>query len=80
MRLQSEEQHQKMISQMVLTQNQLEHQIRNLTKLKQSNMSIGPNGTTAAGMSTDGITPIDSFNNSQNGENQNSNLTIREML
>ena len=42
-------------------------------------MSIGPNGTTAAGMSTDNITPIDSFNNSQIGDHH-SNITLREML
>ena len=67
---------------MVLTQKQLEQQIRNLNKVKQTSSTFtGPNGTTGLGMTTDEITPIESFNNS-NGivDNEYSSQTIKDII
>ena len=66
MRLQSEEQNEQVMSRMVLTQKQLEQQIRNLTgKGKPVSTISGTNmhATTAGGLSSNQITPIESEEN-----------------
>ena len=64
-RLQSEEQNEQVMSRMVLTQQQLEQQIRNLSAkgkpirdINSVNMANGT--TTAGGMSSSAMTPLDS--------------------
>ena len=78
MRLQSEEQNEQVMSRMVLTQKQLEQQIRNLTGKGKPAREItttvnGTNmqATTAGGLSSNAITPIDSAADitAQEGEN-----------
>ena len=70
-RLQSEEQNEQVISRMILTQQQLEQQIRNITAKGKPARDIQTtmngansliNGTTAGGLSSNAITPIGSFN------------------
>ncbi len=80
MRLQSEEQNEQVMSRMVLTQKQLEQQIRNLTSKGKPASTIttmtatdknnnGNHTTAAGGLSSNAITPINSEDNTMGNNN-----------
>mgnify|MGYP000886942330 CR=1 FL=1 len=72
MRLQAEEQNEQVMSRMVLTQKQLEQQIRNLTgKGKTVTNLPGAVGGRASPLGANGISNIESYDNTVNEGAQN---------